>query len=346
VSPDQIDTPGSDINLILAGVTAMAEEVVRQGQRCVFDQTLSGARGAQLDRVVQERTGGQITRKEAAPSLVSLTLTRPNNTGGAGTYPAGSSVQTEGGVRFRTLQSATFTASGLGPVTVNAEAEEAGLQGNVAAGTITRFLTIPFDPSIQVTNPAGATGGDDTESDASLVQRTQDFFEGLGAGIASTVRLGALGVPGVRQATVEELVDSNGLTTGFTVLYIADANGQANQQLIDRVRIGINDSRAYGAALDIIGATPRFVEIQYRPRFTTGIDTSAAFETLRQATVANVAQLSPNAILERSLLFDVGRQVTGLIVLDDFVVDPAGDVVPAAGEVLRTRLDLITAAAP
>ena len=38
------------------------------------------------------------------------------------------------------------------------------------------------------------------------------------------------------------------------------------------------------------------------------------------------------------------RSVPGVIVSDGAVVVPAGDVVPSTGQVIRTRLDLITAA--
>ncbi len=52
---------------------------------------------------------------------------------------------------------------------------------------------------------------------------------------------------------------------------------------------------------------------------------------------------APQKTLERALLFASAQSIDGVIVLDDAVQVPVSDVVPAAGEVIRTRIDLITA---
>ena len=64
---------------------------------------------------------------------------------------------------------------------------------------------------------------------------------------------------------------------------------------------------------------------------------------MQNATVAAVNALPPNATLTVALLFGAARSVPGVIVLDDAVQEPVGDLVPSAGQIIRTRFDLVTA---
>ena len=343
ITPEEIDTPGSDINLLMAGSSVMGEEVVRQSAQCITDLTLDGAEGPALDRWVADRYSTAVVRKTATPALVQLTLTRTSG-GAAGTYEAGSTLVTPGGTRFITDGPAAFPVGSNGPITVNARAVDAGLGGNVAAGTITRFVTAPFDLTMSVTNSTFASGGADTESDAALRSRARLFFLQARRGTLGAIEFGALTVPGVVQATAEEGVDGAGRLTGVIRLFIADANGQANLLLVERVRIALLEFRAGGIQVDTSGATPVFEEIQFALAFQANVDTSAAFEQVRALTVARVNQLAPNEVLDRSLLFEVARSVAGVIVRDSAVPVPAGDIVPAQGQIIRTRPDLVTVA--
>jgi hypothetical protein len=64
---------------------------------------------------------------------------------------------------------------------------------------------------------------------------------------------------------------------------------------------------------------------------------------LKALTVAAVNLLAPQETLQRSLLFALARSIPGAIVPDTAILLPAGDVVPDAGEVIKTRLDLVVA---
>lgn len=344
ITPQEIFTDGSDINLIGAGASAMGEEVMRQVGRGLASLTLDGAQGEELDRWCSDRYSGEVVRKGAAPALVRLQLARPNFTAGAGTYPAGSRVQTDGGVQFVTTTAGSFSGTSLGPVSVEARALNAGSSGNVREGSITSFVTQPFDSAITVTNPSFASGGDEREQDPSLRARARLFFVSARRGTLSAVEFGALTVPGVRQATAEEEVDGGGVLTGRMFLYIADANGQANQSLVDKVTLAIRAYRGGGMPVSIVGAVPVFQPIVLALAYETNVDTLVAFDRARRVVLGQVNQTRPNRTLYRSLITSAARSVPGVIVSDGAVVAPAGDVVPSTGQVIRTRIDLITAA--
>ena len=340
-SPEEVFTEGSDVNILLSSSSAMAEEVLRQlveSQRALF---LATAEREDLDRLVFDRYSGSIVRKGASAAVVPVVFSRPGGPLLALTIPVGTRVGTRDGVSFVTVSAATFGPGSTGPVTVVAQCTAAGVQGNVAIGTVVDILDALGDPNVIVTNAEPGAGGDDTESDESLRQRARDFFSAARRGTAAAIRFGALTVPGIRQATVVEDTDLNGDPTGRVALYVADANGQANSALVAAVRTALVEYRAAGIFVNVSGAVPTFVEIVLRLRFVAGFDSTLVFDQVRRAIVAAVNVLPPNAILTRSLIFGVARSIPGAIVLDDAIVAPVGDVVPGPGQVLRTAIDLV-----
>jgi uncharacterized phage protein gp47/JayE len=344
ITPEQVRTPGSDINLIGAGASAMGEEVVRQLGLRTNNLTLDGATGDDLDRWVADRYSPLLARRTASPAVGQLTFTRTSTALGAVTYTAGSIVQSTGGVRFEVLADAAFGALGIGPTTVACQAVEAGASGNVAANTVTGFVTAPPDSSMAVTNSETMAGGDSTESDESLRSRARLFYEQARRGILAAIEFGALTVPGINQATAEEVLNSLGVPNGFVNCYIADANGQSNTTLNGLVENALLEYRAGGVVVDVFGAVPTYQAISLDLSYLAGTDTAAAFAQVVATIVANVNGLAPNETLEVSLIMSAARSVSGVIVADDAVVVPTGDVVPSAGQVMRTRSDLVTQA--
>jgi len=344
LTAEEVYTPGSDINLLAAGGAAMAEEVVRALGRSAADLTLDGANGAALDRWVADRYSPYLARKTASPALVTLSFSRPSAGAGAITLPAGTVCRTSSGVRFETLAAVAFGALAVGPITSEARAVEAGTTGNVAAQTINAFQVPPADASIVVTNYEPAAGGDFTESDDALRARARAFFGAARRGILTAIEQGALAVPGIRQATAEEVLNSLGVPSGLVFLYVADANGQSNLELSAAVLASLLDYRACGIIVNVYGAVPVYQSIALALSYQAGTDTSGAFEQVRALVVARVNALRPGETLHRSLIIEAARAVTGVIVADGAVVVPTGDVVPTAGQVLRTRTDLVRSA--
>ncbi len=339
VSPEEVFTEGSDVNMLVAAAASMGEEVVSRTARRQAALLVRSAEREDLDRLVSDRFSPTLARLEASAALVDLVLL--SSTGAAAkTFPVDTRIRTQGAVEYRTLVAGSIIAGG-GVVTIRSQAIETGPAGNVLDGTITQLVL--QDPEVSVTNPERAAGGDDIEPDSRLRERARDFFTAARRGTLAAIEFGARTVPGVQLATAVEEVDGSGDPTGRVSLFISDVSGAGNVALADLVRDRLVEFRAAGIIVDVFGATPRFETITFLLRFETGIDSTIAFDQVRSRTIASVNALAPQRTLERSLLFEAARSVEGVIVLTDAVQVPVGDVVPAVGEVIRTRTDLVTA---
>jgi uncharacterized phage protein gp47/JayE len=345
ISPQEIDTEGSDINLLLAAASIMGEEVSRKASRELTDLTLDGAEGEALDRWAADRYGTEIVRKTASPSVGTLQFTRSSSAAGAITFLAGGVIKDDGGNEYETLADVAFGVASLGPINVSARAKKAGTAGNAPINTITSFVTPSGDSSIVVTNPDVFAGGSDTESDEKFRARIRLFWAQARRGIQGAIEFGALTVDGVTQASAIEQLNSLGVPNGFVFLYIADDNGQSNAALNASVLLALLDYRAYGIVVNVFSSIPIFQSIELDLSYKTGVDTIAAFDNVRRNVVAAVNGLAPNETLLTSLIVEAARRVTGVIVADDAVVVPAGDVVPSTGQLIRTRADIVTASA-
>jgi uncharacterized phage protein gp47/JayE len=196
-----------------------------------------------------------------------------------------------------------------------------------------------------VTNPAVGAGGDATESDGAFRAQARAFWTAARRGVKAAIEFGALTVPGVRQAAAEELLSEPlGVPTGYINLYVADANGQSNSVLNAQVASALEEYRAAGIVVTIYGGTPVYESVELSLSYSAGTDTAAAWAAVRSAVVAAVNALGPSETLRVSTIIAAAKTVPGVIVSDSAVVVPAGDVVPAAGQIIRTRSDLVTPA--
>jgi uncharacterized phage protein gp47/JayE len=341
IDPEAVDKAGSTLNLIAAGVGAVAEEVERRADAKIQALTLAGARGSEVDAIAEERTGGDVVRFGATPSTVPLTFTRATATAGGGTIKAGTVVSV-GTVSFTTDLDVTFGASDLGPHTVDATSTTAGASTRVAKGTLTSFATAPFDQSIRVTNLEPASGGGDVENDPDLKSRIRAWPSTVRRGTLGAVEAGALSVPGVRQAVAVEVLDETGTATGLVVCYIADANGQANASLVRKVERALRSWRCGGGPVRVVGSIPTFVDVQLSIAYLSGFATEDVQDQVRSAVVAAVNRLAPKATLLVSLIVEAIRSVPGTVVPSTAVRLPAGDVVASGGETFRTTTSRIT----
>jgi hypothetical protein len=339
VSPEEVFTGGSDVNMIIAASAAMGEEVVARTAARLSALLLRSAENEDLDRLVSDRYSPTLARLEASAALVDLVFTSSSGAS-AKAFAVDTRIRTPQAVEYRTLVAGSILAGG-GTVTIRSQAIQTGPGGNVQPGTITQLVT--QDPQVTVTNPVRAAGGDDIEPDSRLRERARDFFTAARRGTLAAIEFGARTVPGVRLATAVEEVDVFGDPTGRVQLFISDASGAGNAALAEQVRNALLEFRAAGIVVDVFGSVPRFEAIVLRLRFETGVDSTLAFSDVRSRLLATVNALRPQKTLERALIFSAAEAVEGVIVLTDAVQVPVGDIVPATGEVIRTRLGLITA---
>lgn len=341
INPVVVDVPGSDANLIVGASSLMGEEVIAVIANCFQGLFVDTAIGPQLDRVAFDRYG--LTRFSAIPATVDLVLSRPAP-GAAGIYPQGGVVQTPGGTRFATDSEAVFAPADLSK-TVSATALVTGPEGNVSDNTVTAFSDAPFDVTMSVTNPSGAAGGSDVETDAQFRGRIRDFFPTVRRGTMGAIEFGARQVPGIRVAKGYEIdnICSEGGADVFLPacevdLVVADVNGRASSSLLEQVRRILIDFRAAGIPVRVRGGTVVNTTVRWFLTFTLGFDTQRGRDQLRAVTVASAQALRPGETLYRSTLIAAARQVPGAIITDASLADPLVDIVPATNDqIIRVR---------
>ena len=303
---------------------------------------MSTATGEALDRWVFDRY--QITRKEATNAVVTLAVQRGGTDGF--TIPAGSTFGTITGINFITVNDLAFGNGVTGPLFVLATADRTGPEGNVAIGTITQVLSTVEDPTTTVTNEEPAAGGNPRETDDELRARAREFFVTARRGTRSAIEFGATVLARVDQANaIEVFTPFEGLSIpGYRVLLnISDSEGQANFALADEVQRSLTEYRALGVPVSVIPAIPQYVDIVANGlQFEAGANTTDVLEQAANALLSTVNGLPPGAILRQADLVSTLENVSQLIVPQGSLVEPAGDLQPSTGTVIRTTRDRIS----
>lgn len=336
INPSVVDVPGSNINLAVGTAAVLGQEIVKRGADAMRGAFIDSARGAQLDRVVFDRTG--VLRFSATAATWDLVMTRPAP-GAAGTYPSGSRITAPDGTQYGTNADAVFGAGDVSmPVSVTALV--VGELGNLPGSTQLAFVDQPFDTTFTIAPaldgfgvPKNAAGGTETETDIQLIGRVRGFFPTLRRGVLGAIQFGALQVNGVAVATATEINNPfSGYPAAFVQLVIGDRNGAASSTMIQDVIDTLLEFRALGIPVQVLGGQVTNEAVTWKLAFLTGFDEALATARVRAVTVALAQFLPPGpegGTLYRSSLIAAARSVPGVIVADDALVYPAGDVVPA-----------------
>ena len=217
----------------------------------------------------------QLTRKPAIFAKGTVRIT--NNSGSSYTQAAGTllAASTQSTTSFRILDAITTLANGAS-IEVTAQAEEAGLGGNVAVNTIASLLT-PY-PGISVSNPGVANVwltqiGTREESDVSLRIRCKARWPQLGGGPTLLAYEGwALTIDQVTQARVFPNTDSGGFVKDGKILVIVagDSNpldgmvaAAVDAYMTPRLGICVRMSVNVAAAFDLAVVATLYVEPAY-----------------------------------------------------------------------------------
>lgn len=343
ITLDAVRAQGSNVNLIKLGGQTMGQEIASFAETefaAMFLSTATRRGGETLDRLVYDRY--QLRRLRAAAAVVPLSFARTNASTGF-TIAAGDVFGTPSGVLFQTLNDLPFAPGQVGPLVVNAVAQEVGVAGNVAVATITQIITRQDDDSLAVRNIERAAGGTADQTDLEYAAAAQSFFVAAQCGTDTAILAAVLRVPGVAQAFVSEMLDGNGDPAGIVQIVIADGSGGGNTVLGRRVLDALRHVRGFGVPALVIPGAPVFVDIEAAALlFRAGFDSTAVLADARTRLLAVVNALAPNETLERAAIISALKSTPGLLVPDGAVVEPAGDYVPASGEVIRTTGDRIT----
>jgi uncharacterized phage protein gp47/JayE len=321
-------SPGYMMDLIAGLSATLGEEAARIATELHLRAFFGTAAGSDLDTLALDHFG--LTRQGGNASIGLVRFSRPTAGYGNVLIEAGTVVATSDGTRFVTTSESLLTGT---QIDADIRAETTGEGGNVDASTITVLVTGLGDTTITVTNPEQTSGGLAAETDAAFRQRIIDWFQTLRRGTPLALAIGAKTVAGVVTAEVDE-------SAYPPTVYIADVTGSANPTLEAAVDDELPNWRAAGIQVNVVGATVVYQDITLALTFEAGYDTSAARELVREAVAAAVNTLSIGETLYRSSIVAAARGVSG--VLDCVVSNPAGDVAPAANELIRTSTSRIT----
>lgn len=226
------------------GLYVQADWVNRQ----CFPQTAQGeyldhhARLRALERKTAARAKGVVRFFGDAASAVDRAI------------PAGTVCMTPGLVRFATLQDGVL-AAGESHVDIPAQAVEAGVAGNVIAGSVRMLTATPMGVT-GCTNPIAMSGGSDGEGDEELRKRILDSFLRLPNGAnRAFYEQGALSFDEVVAAVA--LPRNRGVGTVDVV--VATSQGVPDHELLERLNEYFAQRREI--AVDVAACPPRTVTV-------------------------------------------------------------------------------------
>mgnify|MGYP003404133545 FL=1 len=337
-TPESARAEGGALWATIDAAATMGEEVARASQQQWNEISLPTAikiGGAVLDRWVYNNIGEELAgRQEAQLAVVPASFTKVGGlpTDSSFPIPAGTLVATASGLTFRTIVAAIYPAGVGGKiVTVTAQCLTAGPVGNVDRGAVTKLVsTLDTVATVNVVNLEFGSGGTVDETDSEYGARAQGFYRSARRGTRFAIEEGARTTPGVTQATATELLSPYDTQPKFRgAILVADANGQANRALTERVRLNLENYRALGVPLSVKGGIPYYPNIVIEGlQFVAGANTIAVIEQVRAQIVADINLLAPGQTLERALIFAAMKRVPQVLVPAACLIEPAGDIVP------------------
>lgn len=238
-------------------------------------------------------------------------------------------------VYFVTTESGTITN---GSVTVNAEAEEGGVVGNVSAGEITIVLG-DLAGVVEVTNEEAFEGGVDEESDESLLDRYFDRVrKPITSGNIYHYEQWAREVPGVGDVRVYPVWNGPGTVK---VVIIDDQKRSPAQSIIDAVVENIERNRPMFAEVTVVGAEEVLINIDVELELASDANIDDVRADIERGIVEYLASLAFTDPLIRytriaSIILDIPRvidysnlKVNGV----DHNIELIGDQIAVLGEV-------------
>lgn len=233
-------------------------------------QSVRNLSGQDLEKVIEERTG--LTRKTGVKAVGRVKIVS-----GQGTVLKTDLFATENDIYFQSLEAKDVTAGDY----VLVECTEGGLVGNVGTGTIT-VVPKTITGISQITNDEPTSGGYDTETDASLLERYFDRLRnpvnGVNANQYITWANSVAGVGGARC-----IPTWNGKNT-VKVIIIGNDYKPASDNVVKLVQDYIDPNKnGDGSGVATIGAVTTVVSAKTTPIKVTikGVKFSGDVNTLK-----------------------------------------------------------------
>ena len=233
-------------------------------------QSVRNLSGSDLEKVIEERTG--LTRKTGVKAVGRVKIVS-----GQGTVLKTDLFATENDIYFQSLEAKDVTAGDY----VLVECTEGGLVGNVSTGTIT-VVPKTITGISQITNDEPTTGGYDTETDKSLLERYFDRLRNPVNGVNTNQYIAwANSVAGVGGARCIPIW--NGKNT-VKVIIIGNDYKPASDNVVKLVQDYIDPNKnGDGSGVATIGAVTTVVSAKTTPIKVTikGVKFSGDVNTLK-----------------------------------------------------------------
>lgn len=218
---------GSVLKHILAAAARQDDEQYYQMSLLKKLFSLDDATGDDLDARAAEIQPGTVTRTAASKSSGNVRFSR-TGTAGTVTIPVGTQVKTTDGITVETTVAGQITAGNTDSGLIAAVAVLAGASGNVASGTLIKFVSKPSGVD-SVTNPTAFQNGADKESDDAFRNRIKTYVSSLSRCTLEALENAVLGA--TDPDTGATILFSKGIedqiNRGSTTLYIDDGTGSA-----------------------------------------------------------------------------------------------------------------------
>lgn len=255
---------------ITRGFAFALDELDEKIETVKKQQSVRNLTGLELEKVIEERTG--LTRKTGIKAVGRVKIVS-----GQGTVLKTDLFATENDIYFQSLEAKDVTAGDY----VLVECTEGGLVGNVGAGLIT-VVPKTITGISQVTNDEPTSGGYDTETDESLLERYFDRLRnpvnGVNANQYITWANSVAGVGGARCIPIW-----NGKNT-VKVIIIGNDYKPASENVVKLVQDYIDPNKnGDGAGVATIGAVTTVVSAKTTPIKVTikGVKFSGDVNTLK-----------------------------------------------------------------
>ena len=168
-------------------------------------------------------------QKSGQKASVSVVFTRNAALGSVSTIPVGTRVS-NGSLVFITTELGTIASGQTTSNSIEATAEEVGLQYNLAANTITTIESSLTAEIVSVNNPYKATGGTDAETQTQMLKRFKYMINGLQGSNRYGIMAGVLGIEGVRSVGMIEHFPPKSDIYNVTI-YVDDGTGLLTEEI-------------------------------------------------------------------------------------------------------------------
>lgn len=266
---------------------------------------------------------GQVTFSRFTPtaqaSIPAGTYT-PNAIGSGGTYSGGAMLLTADGTQpFQVIPDSTqptwnaaanayIIPAGVTSAQVTVQAQNAGIQGNVAANTIATISTaIQYVDT--VTNTNVFANGVNQETDAAVQARFQTYVSGLRAAIKSAVESA---IAGVQQDIQYQIVENQTLAGASQPGYFYVVISPYTDALKTAVYSAINAIRGLSITFDVFGASPLTANVTATVTAAAGYTLTAVESAVQSAISKFIESIPLGGTLEWTQIFSVIWGVPGV----------------------------------